>query len=245
MRLLSRLVLKHEDQLAALRRDTQFVLFFRQDDKSILPSLMQAARDWKERQAAGDPAITSSQRTVLINCLLRELLARTQEVTATEPGREALRKAEWLDNNNAWSYLRWAPKQRKLVPNDQKEPLVYDEAIRIITELQKLVTGDIIQKFQSTVNIARLEEEAAQQAVFHLGISLRGSNAAQTYELFHKLAGSALTGLVGFSMKVDDLPRQPLAQQLAQLTYGRGLHQRTPRQIHSPPVVNPGVSLLL
>ena len=222
LRLLSKLVLKHEEQLAALRRDTQFVLFFRQDDKSILPSLMAAAREWKERQAAGDQSITSSQRTALINCLLRELLARTQRVIATESGRESLRKAEWLDCNGAWTYLRWASKQRKLVKDDLKEPLVHDEAVRIITELQKMVTGDLIQKFQSTVNLAKLEEEGAQQAVFHLGISLRGSNAAEVYELFHKLAGSALTGLVGFSMKVDDLPRQPLAQQLAQLTYGGG-----------------------
>ena len=40
--------------------------------------------------------------------------------------------------------------------------------------------------------------------------------------VFHRLAGSALTGLVGFSMKIDDLPLQPMAQQLAQMTYGGG-----------------------
>ena len=176
VRLLSRLILKHEDQLAALRRDTQFVFFFRQDDKSILPSLMTATREWKERQAAGDQSIASSQTTV-INCLLREVLARTQKVIATESGREALRKADWLDSNGAWTYLRWAPKQRKLVKDDQKAPLVHDEAIRIITELQKMVMGDLIQKFQSTVNLAKLEDEGAQQAVF--GISLRGSTGAQ------------------------------------------------------------------
>ncbi|CAE7287360.1 unnamed protein product, partial [Symbiodinium necroappetens] len=80
MRLLSKIVLKHEEQLAALRKDTQFVLFFRQDDKSILPSLMNVSREWKAKQAAGDQSIQSSQRTVLISCLLRELLARVQRV---------------------------------------------------------------------------------------------------------------------------------------------------------------------
>ncbi|CAE7635346.1 Pol, partial [Symbiodinium necroappetens] len=222
LRLISKLLLKHEEQLAALRKDTQFVLFFRQDDKSILPSLMNVSREWKVKQAAGDQSIQSSQRTVLINCLLRESLARVQRVVATEPGRESLKKAEWLTSSNAWTYMRWSPKLRKLVADETKEPLVHDEAVRIITELQKSMRGEIIHKFQSTINLAKLEEQGAQQAIFHLGVSLRGSEATEVYDHFRQLAGSSLTNLAGFSMKVDDQMRPPMAQQLAQMTYGGG-----------------------
>ncbi|CAE7939312.1 Pol, partial [Symbiodinium necroappetens] len=220
LRLISKLLLKHEEQLAALRKDTQFVLFFRQDDKSILPSLMNVSREWKAKQAAGDQSIQSSQRTVLINCLLRELLARMQRVVATEPGRESLKKAEWLTSSNAWTYMRWSPKLRKLVADETKEPLVHDEAVRIITELQKSMRGEIIHKFQSTINLAKLEEQGAQQAIFHLAVSLRGSEATEVYDQFRQLAGLSLTNLAGFSMKVDDQLRPPMAQQLAQMTYG-------------------------
>ncbi|OLP83545.1 hypothetical protein AK812_SmicGene35684 [Symbiodinium microadriaticum] len=222
IRLLSKIVLKHEEQLAALRKDTQFVLFFRQDDKSILPSLMNVSREWKAKQAAGDQSIQSSQRTVLISCLLRELLARIQRVVATEPGRESLKKAEWLTGSNAWTYMRWSPKLRKLVADVSKEPLVHDEAVRIISELQKSMRGEIIHRFQSTINLAKLEEQGAQQAIFHLGVSLRGSEATEVYEQFRKLAGLSLTSLAGFSMKVDDQQRPPMAQHLAQMTYGGG-----------------------
>ncbi|CAE7837273.1 unnamed protein product [Symbiodinium microadriaticum] len=222
LRLISKLLLKHEEQLAALRKDTQFVLFFRQDDKSILPSLMSVSREWKAKQAAGDQSIQSSQRTVLINCLLRELLARMQRVVATEPGRESLKKAEWLTSSNAWTYMRWSSKLRKLVADETKEPLVHDEAVRIITELQKSMCGEIIHKFQSTVNLAKLEEQGAQQAIFHLAVSLRGSEATEVYDQFRTLAGLSLTNLAGFSMKVDDQLRPPMAQQLAQMTYGGG-----------------------
>ena len=220
--LISKLLLKHEEQLAALRKDTQFVLFFRQDDKSILPSLMSVSREWKAKQAAGDQSIQSSQRTVLINCLLRELLARMQRVVATEPGRESLKKAEWLTSSNAWTYMRWSSKLRKLVADETKEPLVHDEAVRIITELQKSMRGEVIHKFQSTINLAKLEEQGAQQAIFHLAVSLRGSEATEVYDQFRQLAGLSLTNLAGFSMKVDDQLRPPMAQQLAQMTYGGG-----------------------
>ena len=121
--------------------------------------------------------------------------------------------------------MRWSPKLRKLVADETKEPLVHDEALRIITELQKSMRGEIIHRFQSTVNLAKLEEQGAQQAIFHLGVSLCGSEATEVYEQFRKLAGLSLTNLAGFSMKVDDQMRPPMAQQLAQLTFGGGRHQ--------------------
>ncbi|CAE7201961.1 unnamed protein product [Symbiodinium sp. CCMP2592] len=186
LRLLSKIVLKQEEQLSLLRKDTQFVLFLRQDDKSILPALMAASKEWKAKQEAGEN-LQSSQRTVLLNCLLRELLARVQRVVATAPGRESLKKAEWLKDENLWSYLRWAPKQKRLVVDDSKEPLLHDEAVRILSELQKSITGDIVTKFNSTVNLARLEEE--------------GSGATEVHEQLCKLVGSSITNLAAFSMR--------------------------------------------
>ena len=234
IRLLSKIVLKQEEQLSLLRRDTQFVLFMRQDDKSILPALMTAAREWQNRQESseGQP-MQSSKRTVLLNCLLRELLARVQRIAATEQGRESLKKAEWLQNDNAWAYLRWAPKQRRLVVDDSRAPLLHDEAVRTLSELQKSITGDIVTKFNSTVNLARLEEEGSQQAVFHLAISLRGSGAAEVHEQLCKLVGSSITNLAAFSMKRDDLFRPPMVKQLAQMTYGGGGLSPPP---HTPPL---------
>ena len=95
-------------------------------------------------------------------------------MVATPEGRDSLRKAEWITSSNAWTYMRWSSKHRKLVADETREPMVHDEAVRIITELQKQMKGEIIHKFQSTVNLAKLEEQGAQQAIFHLGVSLRG-----------------------------------------------------------------------
>ena len=196
IRLLSKIVLKQEEQLALLRKDTQFVLFMRQDDKSLLP----------------------------------------------EQGRESLKTADWLRNDTAWTYLRWAPKQKRLVVDESREPLLHDEAVPVLSALQKAITGDIVTKFNSTVNLARLEEEGSQQAVFHLAVSLRGSGATEVHEQLCKLVGSSLTHLAAFSMKKDDLLRPPQVKQLAQLTYGGG--PPCPRrlahlQLHPPATIGP------
>ena len=219
--LLSRLVLKHEEALHHLRKDMAFVLFFRQDDKSLVPNLMEVAKEWRERAATAtpDPALHSPLRTVLINCLLKELLQRTQRVTATETGRADLQKMGWLDNQGHWNYLKWSPQQRRLVLNEARSPVTHDTMVKTITELQANMSGDVIHRFKSKQPMWAIEEEGHSQAVFDLEISLRGTTADEVHMNFGVLAGNAVTNLVGMTMKRDDRPRQPQAQQLAQLVY--------------------------
>ena len=106
----------------------------------------------------------------------------------------------------------------------------------------RVITGDIVTKFNSTVNLARLEEEGSQQAVFHLAVSLRGSGATEVHEQLCKLVGSSLTHRAACSTKKDDLLRPPQVKQLAQLTYGGG--PPYPRrlahlQLHPPATIGP------
>ena len=67
----------------------------------------------------------------------------------------------------------------------------------------------------------RLEEEGCNQATFSLIISLRDPLADEVHSNFQVLQGSALTSLVGMSMKRDDLPQQHLAKLLGQEIYRR------------------------
>ena len=170
-------------------------------------------------------SVTSPLKTILMGCLLKELLARLQKVTSTEPGRASLQKAKWITAEGSWNYLRWSPKDRRLILDESKEPLTHAEATRILSALHEQMSGTIIQHFQSTQPLWRLSEQGHQQATFQLEIALRGATAEETWTHFRTLCGSAITNLAGFSMKVDDLPRQHLARELASLTYvgGRSL----------------------
>lgn len=223
LRLVSKLLLKHEATLASLRQDKSFVLFFRQDEHSLLPNLMQVSKEWHEKRAAGDMSVTTPLKTVLMGCLLKELLARLQRVTSTAEGRTSLQRAQWINEGGSWNYLKWSPRERRLLLDESKEPMTHTEATRTLSNLHDQMSGTIIQHFQSTQPLWRLSEQGHQQATFQLEIALRGTAAEDTWTLFRSLCGSAITNLAGFSMKVDDLPRQHLAKELANLTFAGGL----------------------
>ena len=125
LRVISKLLLKHEATLSGLRQNKNFVLFFRQDERSLLPNLMQVSKEWHEKRAAGDMSLTSPLKTVLMGCLLKELLARLQRVASTEQGRESLRKAQWIGETGSWNYLKWSPKERRLILDEAREPMTH------------------------------------------------------------------------------------------------------------------------
>eukprot|EP00439_Symbiodinium_sp_Y106_P077496 s968_g16.t1 len=186
---MGKLLLKHEEFLSFLRKDMAYVLFFRQDQ---LPNLMEVSKANKEKTAAGSTEVHSPLRTLLLNCLLKELLQRTQKVAATAEGRSSLQQPQWMNSGGHWNYMRWNSQQRCLVPDTRREPLTHENA-----------------------------EEGHQQATFSLVISLRHPAAADVYSSFGILQGNALTSLVGMSMKKDDLPQQHLAKLLNQEVYRR------------------------
>jgi len=187
----------------------------------VLPNLMEVSKANKEKTAAGSTEVRSPLRTLLLNCLLKELLQRTQKVAATAEGRSSLQQAQWMNSGGHWNYMRWNSQQRCLVPDTRREPLTHENAVRTITELQAQMSGEIIHRFQSTQSLFRIEEEGHQQATFSLVISLRHPAAADVHSSFGILQGNALASLVGMSMKKDDLPQQHLAKLLNQEVYRR------------------------
>ncbi|CAE7369550.1 unnamed protein product, partial [Symbiodinium microadriaticum] len=221
VQIMGKLLLKHESFLSNLRKDMGYVMFFKQDQHSILPALMAVAKANREKAEAGSTEVQSPLRTLLLNCLLKELIQRAQKVSATEEGRASLQQAKWLNSEGQWNYLRWDSKQRCLVPDTRRAPLLHENAIRTLDELQSHMSGEIIHRFQSTQGLQRIEEEGHQQATFSLIISLRHPSADDVHSGFGVLSGNALTSLVGMSMKKDDLPQQHLAKLLGQEIYRR------------------------
>ena len=117
----------------------------------------------------------------------------------------------WIDAQGHWAYLKWR--------NEARSPVTHDAMVKTITELQANMTGEIIHRFKSKQPMWAIEEEGHSQAVFDLEISLRSTTADEVHMNFGVLMGNAFTNLVGMTMKRDDRPRQPQAQQLAQMVY--------------------------
>ncbi|CAE7274187.1 unnamed protein product, partial [Symbiodinium sp. KB8] len=206
-KLLARALLHHEDQLAAQRMDKDFVLFMRQDYASIIPNLHAISTEWHAKKEEGHEGLTSSLRTVLLACLVKELLARVQNMASTTEGQGKLQAVHWLDSNQAWTFLRWCHKSRKLVLDNNKESLSHTELVRQLTFLLENLRGDIIHKFHSTKGLDLVEENTSSHpsVTFLLGISLRGEKANEMHEVLCKLLGCSMWQLIGVSMKREGL----------------------------------------
>ncbi|CAE7608141.1 unnamed protein product, partial [Symbiodinium sp. KB8] len=222
-RLMARLMLYHEDQLAAQRMDKDFVLFMRQDYASIIPSLHAISVEWHAKKEEGVENLTSSLRTLLLACLVKELLARVQKMASTQEGQEKLQRTKWMDLDQQWTFLRWCHKTKKLVVDDNKPSLSHTELVRQLTFLLENLRGDVIHKFHSTKGLDLVEENASNlpSVTFLLGISLRGERAHEMHEVLCKLLGCSAWQLIGVSLKREGLQRAPAAKQLAKMLYGK------------------------
>ena len=112
VRLLSKIVLQQADALQLLQQDRGLMMFLKQDSRSILPSMMSMAREWRQKKDQGDPALVSPLRTVLLAGLLKELLQRLQAISATAEGRESARAAGWMTEGGDWNYMKWCTKNQ-------------------------------------------------------------------------------------------------------------------------------------
>ena len=220
VRLMSKVVLQQADALQLLQLDRGFMMFLKQDARSILPSLLNMSREWRQKKEQGDPTLVSPLRTILLAGLLKELLQRLQAISATAEGRKSAQAAGWMTEGGDWNYLKWCAKSKRLLTDTSRPALQHTEAVRLLNMLYSNMKGDIVLNFYSTQGMQRLEEQGATSAAFKLEISLRGQDAAEVHEALVKFINNASTGLVGMSLRREKRDRGPLQQQLAQLTYG-------------------------
>ncbi|CAE7243260.1 Pol, partial [Symbiodinium necroappetens] len=211
-----RLMLRHEEQLALIKQDRALVVFVKQDQHSILPALYKASAAWNDKKEKADTMEAGlTLKTVLLSCVIKEILSRLQTVTATEAGKGKLLAAGWINAEGHWVYQRWCQKSRRLVLDETRTPLSHDNAVRLLTTLRDSLTGDIIQKFSATHPLYKLEEAGHQSATFFLEVSLRGKESDAVHSMLLQLVNSTMTHLVGISVKRENGQRSKLAQQIA------------------------------
>ena len=219
LRLLTRVVLQQEEVISRLRQDKVFMLFMKQTEEGTLGSLMRVAKEWHKQKSQETSVVRSPLRTVLMSSMIKELLNLAQQAVATEENKARMLKAEWLTTSSEWTYKTWNHTERRLKLDAQRTPLQHDEAVRILNYLLEHLNGDAVQRFGSTVQLPKLEQQGAQMATFALEISLRGPTAQEMYDHLSRLCGNSLMSLIGVSMKKDTLPRSQLAKTLANQFY--------------------------
>ena len=222
LRLLARLLIQHEDQLAALRVDKAFVLFARQDTYSIIPATFAISQEWHRKREESPDISQSPLRTLLLACLIRELIQRIQKMVATPEGLDKLKAAHWVNHDGAWNFMKFCHKSKKLIHNPDRAAMDHSEVIRLLTFLLTAMQGDIIHKFCSTRPLKQLEatETHKPQAVFLMEVGLRGEKAWEVHA-FCSLANLSAWQFIGISLKRETLQRTTVAKTVARLLGGR------------------------
>ena len=191
-------MLQQEEVISRLRHDKAFMLFMKQTEEGTLGSLMKVANEWHRQKTQDTSVVRSPMR----------------------PRRTKLEiKAEWLTASSEWTYKTWCHTERRLKLDSKRTPLQHTEAARILSWLFEHLSGEMIQRFGSTVQLPKLEQQRAQMATFALEVSLRGPTAQEMYDHLGRLCGNSLMSLIGVSMKKDTLPRAQLAKNLANQFY--------------------------
>ena len=141
---LARLALRQETQLAELRMDKGLVMFFRQDQISILPGLYAVSKEYNAMVAEGSSEITTPLRTLLLACLMRQFRERVVHMMSSMEGVSKLQAAGWLTADQVWTRQKWCRQTKKLVLDQKAEGMKHADLLSSIDFLLTNLRGGII-----------------------------------------------------------------------------------------------------
>ena len=194
--MLQRLALRHEDFLAALRPELNFVMFARTDvPATVVPSIFNAQKARREDKASKPETIDHPMRSCLLSCMFRELSARIEALMKDPTQQERLVRLGWLGATPIkWHYLKWDASSSRLKPDASREPVSFEQAAAVIASLTTLAsTTQVFTRFHPTRPIEA--EMKGKNLVFQLQIALLGQQAQQVREHLDLLSGLAVTQL--------------------------------------------------
>ena len=220
---LQRLVLQHEDQLSLLRLDRGYVLTLlngeRAGDGAILPGLVAAALEWRQRKEKGE--VTTSLRETLLLLFLSTLIKRLQLFLESPEAIESATKVKWVTgaaDSLEWNKMEWSPTLKVEEPAPSLGALKTVEVQKLLTEALALVGGrsgeaSILHRFHATRPLGPTMQ--GETVTFLLEISSRGEAADRLWTILNSLAKCSCFSLVGSKLRQERIRRSPLAQALS------------------------------
>ena len=112
LKALTKLSLKHEDELRRQRPDQDFMAFFDVGPHGFLETMKAAAEEWATQYDQGK--VKSALRHIMFLGVIRELKLRLHAAISDEVKSARYRTMHWTvegptPQNPAWNYFRWNP----------------------------------------------------------------------------------------------------------------------------------------
>ena len=208
---LTRLVLRHEDQLKAINTEMEYVVHLGMGKGSIIPSLMKTSQTWH-----ADSQQKASLRQTLCLQMMDLIIQRMQpllEAKKDSPCFKAALQENLLTADGLMPYLRWDKQQQILTPS-KETPLSREEVMNLLTETRRLMEDPLtIIRFHSRKKLKDHEDASVKTIPWLLVCSNRLHPAVWTN--LKKLCFHATWQLIVARCRSSTQARSPLAIQLS------------------------------
>ena len=211
LRLMARLMIQHDQELQSLRRESTFILFFDNQDKTgSLTCLLTSAEKLKNRfQQTPRPQPWIPLRQQLMQDLFNELLSRLNRLGAADPQSDlitAAKKSLILLEDLSCPYLEWHSAKGQLQVS-QRQPLSLKRVCQIVQEFLEMLTSE------SLVMAFHALPSKGTTSPWKLQLSVR---ADQEYYLPKSLCHLGIWTTMAASLKCHTLHQSALATQLSE-----------------------------
>ena len=225
MALLTRLCLRQEDDLAATRADSAFLLYMEtRPDMNTASGPYQPftnhffgiAQKWQKVKEETPTKLDLSLRSTLLLAYMTEFQERLRH--ALEPNnKETSVKAGWLQETPGappcWTYAKWDATKKESILDTSKPPVTHSKVLDAVARsLTLLGNSSLIHRFRATRPLA--QEYEANILTFLLLVSNRSAEADQLFSTMELLTDCNATQLMRTRFAKERLRRQPLAQAL-------------------------------
>ena len=213
---MSRLLMRHEMELMALRADTGFVMHLGAGTRGIIRQVFQASKEYHD-QKSQKPRMQLTLKQTMLMTVFRTLRDRLGQLD-TEAKKDllpGLRKLGWYhQTDDQWLYLRWSAEKESLVP--EEPPRMSPHAAlkaHLSSILESLEESHILYQFNT---IKRLTEQTDQTLPFFIKVSLQGAKAQDLFQRLLLLCGLGCLQMIDMTLRRERLEPQKLSRQLQQ-----------------------------
>ncbi|CAE7434886.1 Dcun1d2, partial [Symbiodinium sp. CCMP2456] len=219
--IMSKLLLRHEDEMGVDRSENQFVMFFKRESQvSLLPQFITKSQHWHELRDQKNGELTLSLRSFLYQTLISELAKRLQAVSETSGKQEQARQLQvFLPRKEEADelmipFLVFNQEGRRLEPRGDSQPIPLSRMLELLAEIQKAALHPLsVLRFHATQKLTG--PLRGPTVPFILQVGGRTDQANLLHRHLTSLTHSSIWQLVGGSLRMERMGRSALANELA------------------------------
>ncbi|OLP80198.1 hypothetical protein AK812_SmicGene39423 [Symbiodinium microadriaticum] len=208
---MSRLIMRHEDQLSINRAQDNFVMFAQtQGVLSAVPELLKATEAWRQMKKEQPEIITLPLRTWLLKHWVDLMLQRMEAVMQSEDTIRQAKEMLILDESCNVPYLEWNPSERKLRIKKDRDPMTLSQVLELLKQMQILILQPLaVLRFHTTREL--VQNMQSEVVPLMLQIGSRTAECHQLWNAFYRLSHSGACRVVATSLRGDRMGRSALA----------------------------------